>query len=173
MLKYIASEIFEIQVDIQRTFPLNLEFMLKNQESNSFRGPGIYFLYFKHELVYIGFFYDSSIKSDVRTHRWNKELATISMRGKQVVFTQKAFDYHQRCLNYPVFKGEVSKNGVQTSANRLLFVDKNWDSFRTNDFLEDFTFYWFREEKNLNKSKHDLTRLTEELKQFYKPICNK
>jgi len=38
--------------------------------------------------------------------------------------------------------------------------------------LSDFTFYWFREDKNLNRTKKHLERVTKELRDFYKPTCN-
>jgi hypothetical protein len=129
-------------------------------------------MFYKAELIYIGFFYPSQKNSDVRTERMSKEIASITMRGKQVVFTKSAFDAHQNCVNYPIFHGEVSDNGFQTSVKRVEFADENWNSFKTNDFLEDFTFYWFREEKNLNHPRKDLEKLTQELRTFYKPTCN-
>jgi hypothetical protein len=102
----------------------------------------------------------------------NKELLSITMRGKQIGFTQSSFDAHQNCVNYPVFQGEISDNGFLTSTNRVLFADKNWTSFQTNEFLGDFTFYWFKEEKNLNRTRVELEQVTNELRKFYKPTCN-
>jgi hypothetical protein len=52
------------------------------------------------------------------------------------------------------------------------FADKNWNVFKTNDFLNDFDFYWFREDKNLNRTREELEKLTQELRKFYKPTCN-
>ena len=63
-------------------------------------------------------------------------------------------------------------NGFQTSCKRVEFADKNWRSFKTNNFLKDFTFYWFREDKNLNRTREELEKLTQELRKFYKPTCN-
>jgi hypothetical protein len=170
--KYNAADIFEIQVDPNGVFPLNLEFKLNDNPHPDFQGPGMFFMYYKAELVYIGFFYPSDKNSDVRKERMNKEIASITMRGKQVVFSQSAFNAHQNCVNYPVFQGQISDNGFQTSVKRVEFADKNWNTFKTDHFLKDFDFYWFKEEKNLNRTREELEKLTQELRTFYKPTCN-
>ena len=170
--EYSADEIFELSVDSKAVFPLNLEFEIKDKKSPNIPGPGLYFLYFKDELVYIGFFYPDGDKRDARIERMKKEIVTISMRGREVVFTQTASDSHKQCVNYPIFQGEISQNGFQTSVNRVNFADKNWDDFKTNNFLCDFSFYWFPEEKNLGRTRNELADLTNQLRKFYKPTCN-
>lgn len=170
--QFSANELFDLIVDTNAVFPLNLEFVVKDKKSKDFSGPGIYFLYYKEELVYIGYFFPNEQTRDVRNERMNKELLSITMRGKQIGFTQSSFDAHQNCVNYPVFQGEISDNGFLTSTNRVLFADKNWTSFQTNEFLGDFTFYWFKEEKNLNRTREELKEVTNQLREFYKPTCN-
>lgn len=170
--KFKADELFDLSVDTNAVFPLNLEFVVKDKKSKDFSGPGIYFLYFKEELVYIGYFFPNEQTRDVRNERMNKELLSITMRGKQIGFTQSSFDAHQNCVNYPIFQGEISQNGFQTSVKRINFVDKNWNNFKTNDFLKHFIFYWFPEEKNLERSREELEQVTNELRKFYKPTCN-
>jgi hypothetical protein len=170
--KFKADEIFDLIVDTNAVFPLNLDFVLKDKKSQDFSGPGIYFLYYKEELVYIGYFFPNEQTRDVRYERMNKEIASISMRGREVVFSQNAFDAHQQCSKYPIFQGEISVNGFQTSVKRIEFADENWNSFQAIDFLCDFTFYWFKEEKNLNRSREELEHVTKQLRKFYKPTCN-
>lgn len=170
--KFKADELFDFIVDTNAVFPLNLEFDLMDKKPMDFSGPGIYFLYYKEELVYIGYFHSSKLSNDVRTQRWNKELESLTMRGHQIVFTQSASTAHQNCVNYPVFQGKINDNGFLTSVNRVLFADKNWTSFQTNDFLGDFTFYWFKEEKGLNRTREELEQVTNQLREFYKPTCN-
>ncbi len=167
-----ADELFDISADANAAFPLNLEFLRNPKFPISLSGPGIYFLYHKVELVYIGFFYPDGDKRDARMERMKKEIATISMRGRKVVFTQDAFEAHQKCINYPIFQGEISQNGFQTSVNRVNFADKNWKDFKTNNFLCDFSFYWFPEEKDLGRTREELLDLTNQLRNFYKPTCN-
>ena len=170
--KFNADDLFVLIENKQSAFPLNLEFVVKDKKSKGFSGPGIYFLYNKDELIYIGFFYPDGDERDARMERMKKEIATISMRGREVVFTQTAFDAHQQCVNYPIFQGEISQNGFQTSVKRINFVDKNWNDFKTNDFLKHFIFYWFPEEKNLERSREELKKVTNQLRKFYKPTCN-
>ena len=105
LAKYNASDIFEFHVDPKGVFPLNLEFKVNDHPNPDFQGPGLFFMYYKAELVYIGFFYPSEKNSDVRKERMKKEVASITMRGKQVVFSQSAFVAHQNCVIYPVYQG--------------------------------------------------------------------
>lgn len=170
--KFNAGELFKIIVDSSAIFPLNLDFTLQGKSSMNFPGQGIYFLYFKDELVYIGYFDPSEPNRDVKMERMSKELATITMRGLQVVFTQSSSVAHQQSVNYPIFQGNISDNGFQTSVNRVNFADNHWDTFKSNDFLCHFTFYWFPEEKNLGNTRDELEHVTNQLRKFYKPTCN-
>lgn len=169
---YIAANIFQIEKDSSCIFPLNLVVKLKDSKSEKLSGPGIYFLYYKSELVYIGYYFKSKGVDDVRTQRWIKELATISMRGKQVVFSKNAANAHTNCLQYPKYIGEISDNGFQTSAKRVVFADQHWKEFRNDEFLDHFNFYWFPEEKGMGRSKEELKEVTKTLRKFYEPLCN-
>jgi hypothetical protein len=167
-----TEDIFRISIDSNSVFPLNLSFELTDDSQPAFQGPGIYFMYYKTEFVYIGFFYPSQKNRDVRKERMLKEIAAITMRGNQIVFTQKAFLAHQQCLNYPIFQGVIGDNGFQTSKNRLEFADKNWNEFQNNEFLKDFSFYWFKKDKTLGRTRDELEKVTKQLINFYKPTCN-
>lgn len=168
-----AEDLFRITIDSNSVFPLNLSFELTDDSQPAFQGPGIYFMYYKTELVYIGFFYPSQKNRDVRKERMLKEIATITMRSNQVVFTKNAFNAYQQCVNYPIFQGEIGDNGFQTSKNRVEFADKNWNEFQKNEFLKDFSFYWFKEDKKLDKTRDELKKVTKQLINFYKPTCNR
>ena len=168
-----ANDIFRITIDSNSVFPLNLSFELTDDSQPSFQGPGIYFMYYKTELVYIGFFYPSQKNRDVRKERMLKEIATITMRGNKVVFSNNAFNAHQQCVNYPIYQGEISDNGFQTSKNRVEFTDKNWSEFQNNEFLNGFSFYWIKEDKNIGRTREELEQLTNQLREFYKPTCNR
>jgi hypothetical protein len=169
---YIAANIFQTEKDLNGIHPIDLKFKLIDPGSESLKGPGIYFLYFKTELVYIGYYFKGSGLDDVRTQRWIKELATISMRGKRVVFSKNAANAHTNCLQYPKYVGEISDNGFETSAKRVVFADKHWKEFQSNDFLDHFNFYWFPEEKGMGRTKKELKDITKILRKFYKPLCN-
>jgi hypothetical protein len=166
-----AEEHFNIIVDSQQPFPLNLSFELSQDLHSDFQGPGIFFLYYKTELIYIGFFYPSQKNRDVRKERMNKELATITMRGKQITMnptSNKAFDLSVHLKNIP----RRPKGDFLTSRNRVRFADKNWSEFQNDNFLKDFEFYWFKEVKKLGRTRIELKAVTNQLINFYKPTCN-
>jgi hypothetical protein len=166
-----ADELFQIKVDGNAVFPLNLSYEVPSNSLPEFQGPGIFFMYYKTELVYIGFFYPSQKGRDVRKERMNKELATISMRGSQVTMnptSNTALDRSRNLQKAP----RKPKGDFVTSKKRVEFADKNWNEFKTNDFLEDFKFYWFKEDKKLGRTRDDLKALSKHLINFYKPTCN-
>jgi hypothetical protein len=129
-----AGNHFKLTVDLQKIFPLNLKFEVIGDSLPEFQGPGIFFMHYKSELVYIGYFFSEGDERDARKERMKKEIATISMRSSDVVFSQNAFNAHQQCVSYPIFQGEISDNGFQTSGKRVEFADKNWNS----DFIKAF-----------------------------------
>jgi hypothetical protein len=169
--EYSADEIFELSVDSKAVFPLNLEFEIKDKKCTDFCGPGMFFMYFKDELLYIGYFHSSKQDNDVRSQRWRKELATITMRGKWITVNpkaDKALDNSTHLTQAP----RRPKGDFLTSKKRVEFADKNWNSLNSNYFLCDFIFYWFPEEKGLNRTKKQLKAVTNQLREFYKPTCN-
>ncbi len=166
-----AEEHFQLNVDLQQTFPLNLSFELSDYLRPEFQGPGIYFMYYKTELIYIGFFYPSQKNRDVRKERMNKELAGITMRGKQVTMnatSNRALDKSVHLQNIP----RRPQGDFLTSPKRVRFADKNWGEFQHDNFLKDFSFYWFKEDKKLGRTKDELKAVTKQLINFYKPTCN-
>jgi hypothetical protein len=168
---YNASNLFDLEIKNQSPFPLNIDYVVKDNIPGQFTGPGIYFMYYKKELVYIGSFFCSTQNNDVREQRWKKELATITMRGIQVTMNDASNIALDRSYNLSQIDRRP-KGDFLTSKNRVEFADSNWDEFKHLRFLSDFTFYWFREDKNLNRTKKHLERVTKELRDFYKPTCN-
>lgn len=165
-----AEEHFNIIVDSQQTFALNLSFQLSQDLHPDFQGPGIYFMYYKTELIYIGFFYPSQKNRDVRKERMNKEVATITMRGKQVTMnatSNRASDQSAHLQNVP----RRPQGDFLTSPKRVRFADKNWGEFQNDKFLKDFSFYWFKEDKKLGRTRDELHAVTNHLINFYKPTC--
>jgi len=128
-------------------------------------------MYYKTELVYIGFFYPGQKNRDVRKERMIKELATITMRGKQVtmnVTSNIALDQSVHLQNIP----RRPQGDFLTSPKRVRFADKNWSEFQNDNFLKDFSFYWFKEDKKLGRTRDELKAVTKQLINFYKPTCN-
>ncbi len=169
--KFNADELFKIVVDSSAIFPLNLDFTLQGKSSMNFPGQGIYYLYFKDELVYIGYFDPSEPNRDVKMERMSKELATITMRGRQVTMNEASNTALDKSLNLNTIPRKPQGDFL-TSRKRVEFADTNWGDFKTNDFLCHFTFYWFPEEKNLGNTRDELEHVINQLRKFYKPTCN-
>jgi hypothetical protein len=169
--KFNAGELFKIVVDSSAAFPLNLDFTLQGKSLMNFPGQGIYFLYFKEELVYIGYFDPSEPNRDVKMERMKKELATITMRGIQVTMNEASNTALDNSLNLKSMPRKPQGDFL-TSRKRVGFADNHWDTFKSNDFLSHFTFYWFPEEKNLGNTRDELEHVTIQLRKFYKPTCN-
>jgi len=171
MKTYLASEIFAEK--IKTTDPqniLNTEFLLESN-TDSFDGSGIFFMYYEKELVYIGYFFGSK-KHDVRIHRWTKEMETISMRGHRVGFNEVSFRELQKSKNIHINKPKIKDTGCVTSKKRIQFADKNWDVLSQNptNWLHKFSFTWVP--NKATKTKKELEKLTNTLRDFYKPSCN-
>ena len=168
---FSADSLFSISQDTACTFPLNLDFTLNHAKESRFSGPGIYFMYYYEELIYIGSFFPSGKNRDVRFERFNKELETITMRGKHVTFNNASIKALQQSTNLksliPKLKGDF-----QTAKKRVEFADKHWKELQTNDFLKAFTFYWFKKENGSRVDSKSLTHLKNQLIKFYKPTCN-
>jgi hypothetical protein len=101
----------------------------------------------------------------------NKEVATITMRGKQITMnatSNRALDQSANLQNIP----RRPQGDFLTSPKRVRFADKNWGEFQNDKFLKDFTFYWFKENKKLGRTKKELQAVTKQLINFYKPTCN-
>jgi hypothetical protein len=133
-----ADEFFKTEVNANASFPLNLSFEVPCDSLPEFQSPGNFFMYYKTELVYIGFFYPGQKNRDVRKERMIKELATITMRGKQVtmnVTSNIALDQSVHLQNIP----RRPQGDFLTSPKRVRFADKNWSEFQNDNFLKDFS----------------------------------
>ena len=49
--KFNADDLFVLIEDLSQTFPLNLKCEIKDKRCPDFCGPGMYFMYYKDELV--------------------------------------------------------------------------------------------------------------------------
>jgi len=172
---FVASDLFNVSVS--GVYPSEIIFSLKNQyvNENRLRGPGIYFLYFKEELVYIGFYSGSKKINNVASERFVKELETISMRGIHVSFNKTSLQTLNSCslLSSSFQNPRHGDNGCLTSKKRIIFAEKNWIELSQNpqNWLSDFAFHW-HQKSSVNKTKIEIDLLTKYLKQFYKPTSN-
>ena len=171
MKTYLAAELFLEKLHTNDPLNiLNTEFLLTSH-TDSFDGPGLYFMYYEKELVYIGYFFGSK-KEDVRKERWTKELETISMRGQRVGFNEASFRELQKSKNIHINNPKIKDTGCLTSRKRILFADKNWNvlSQHPKNWLSKFSFTWVP--NKATRTKKELEKLTKTLREFYKPSCN-
>ncbi len=171
MKTYLASDLFLDKIDINnQSNLLNTEFLLTSH-TDSFDEPGLYFMYYEKELVYIGYFFGSK-KEDVRKERWSKELETISMRGHRVGFNESSFRELQKSKNIHINKPKIKDTGCVTSKKRIQFADKNWGVLSQNptNWIHKFSFTWVP--NKATRTKKELEKLTKTLREFYKPTCN-
>lgn len=166
-----ASELFSVNLD-QSRYPLNIEFeIIPIANEEVFKNPGIFTLFYRGELIYIGY---SNNSDDIRTTRFVRQLQTITMRGLNVQFNQKSKNTIRESVN---LRNDFNENVLSsenqldfvTSKNRILFADRHWDEFSRldNPILQHFEFVWYVITGNENRSE-----ITANLKREYKPRCN-
>ena len=160
-----ASELFEIKTTDNQAFPLNLEFETTNFSKETFETPGIFFLTYRDELIYIG----HADKQDA-IERIKRQLETITLRGNHVGFNElsKQTIEQSKILNSHFSSSVLEKStGFMTSEKRILFAENHWNDFSIldNSMLNRFKIYWFPNDENLaSKCKN--------LKDKLKPRCN-
>ena len=174
-------------------YPFNLNFKInKGVDKDKFKGPAIYVIEFKGEVIYIGKYRpeDRSLISS----RWVKHIMTFTNRGyrvggsalKKLVLEENDFAIFKQNKKffediYRYFKTGENENrfkdtGVVTSFNRLRFADK-YSKFNSHKVdISDFTFNCFTlsgDEKNLSKRKELVSNIEQILLCKYMPKCNK
>ena len=177
-------------------YPFNLDFNInKGVVKDKFKGPAIYVIEFKGEVIYIGK-YRPEDKSLISS-RWVKHIMTFTNRGYRVggsafkkllleenkfsIFKQKNKKFFEDIYCY--FKTEKNKNrfedtGIVTSFNRLKFAHKypEFNSHTHKVDISDFTFNCFSlsgDETNLSKRKELVSIIEKILLCKYMPKCNK
>ena len=154
-------------------FPRNLEFysVVDNPE---FRQSGIFSLYHRGELIYIGF---TNNKQDVIAERVVRQIATITLRDHRIQFSLSAA---KNLKQEPVLNAHVNgtelvtgNDDFQTSVNRVSYAAYHWDEFTNLDktILGRFEFEWFPNPSLGNYP--DIEALCNELKKKFKPRCNR
>lgn len=163
-----AADIF----DIKNTTPMygmpsfsNLEFSRKISE---IKGCGIYLIFYKQKLIYIGKFRGSksnAFEGSIFSARWNRHLQTLTLRGNKISITQNIINER---LNETLFNKlrqcdpqVLSKDkGFIVPSNRLKFANLYWETFQQNkyDWLNDFEFSYvqFNPEKWQNYNTNQL-----------------
>jgi hypothetical protein len=171
MLK--LTDYIDYTVVKDRQFPKNLEFFCIDQDSK-FEKPGIFYLYFRGELIYIGF---TNNNQHVIQQRIIRQIATITLRDHRIVFTKQAPKtlYGNQVLNtyFTSPKPVIGRKDFVTSVNRIAFAAYHWDEFKNlnKETLGRFEFEWHPNPKL--GAKPNIEALCNELKKKFKPRCNK
>ena len=159
-----ADELFQISIDENAVFPLNLEFIIKDSNKKELQGSGIYFMTYKGELIYIGF----ADKQDALL-RMKMQLEGVTLRGKNVAFRKNSVDVirNSNILKHFFNPSMLRENGYETTPKRILFAENHWRDFAFLDdyMLKNFAFDWFPIEK-------DIKEKCRRLKNKFRPRCN-
>ena len=136
---YLASDLFNLTVN--GNCPLDCEFIAKKPIPIDLISPGVYMMFYKHEIIYIGL--ADKQKSIVR---FEKQLSTITMRGKPISFNDECMNVIQSSNSLSSRFPHINQSnlGFETSINKIAFSDKNWDSFSqlNKDILGLFVFVY-------------------------------
>ena len=166
-----ADELFRLQVNENKQFPLNLEFScFPIEDEEIFHNKGVFALYYREELIYIGY---SNNTDDIRTTRFVRQLQSITFRGEFVQLNNTCINLIPTLVNISkdFTNNSVTPIGIDyvTSVNRLKFAEAHWDEFShlENGFLKFFKFEWYVIDENEN-----LKDIANKLKQKYQPRCN-
>jgi hypothetical protein len=176
---FLALDIFKI-VEVSNPFPLNLKFILKdNQPNPEFSKPIIYSILVDGKIIYIGYSYEDKQK-DIRKSRWTKQLETILFRGYRVGLNKKSYLEFEKSLKHKLIKHKVDsikiqKTDVMTSLNRIIFASKYWNEIeklnsKNDTFLNRISFQI--EDSSGLSSRKDFEHKAKELIKQRKPCCN-
>jgi hypothetical protein len=163
--KFKADEIFDLSVNTNAVFPLNLELVPKKNLASKLNNSGIYFLTYKDELIYIGY----AVKEDAIS-RMKKQLEGITLRGKNLVFNDLCQETIQKSNILNSFFSDAilaQKKSVETSPKRIFFAENHWKDFAFLDqyILSNFVFHWFPMDS-------DIKEKCAQLKKQLLPRCN-
>ncbi len=189
------SDIISVQEKQNKHYPLNLKFGNKASVENKkqIAGPGIYLFSFKGEVIYLGKY--QKIGGKILNDRWTRHFETITLRGQRVGFgginnPEKRMKKignalisgrlleEIKIIREKNSNGKFKDTGCNTSINRLIFANKNWDFFsKLNDesILSDFsiTFLRISESFTMEKAKILTTAIEKAALSAIHPQCNK
>jgi hypothetical protein len=155
-------------------FPCNLEFeSIASASAAEYKKPGIFFLFYRGELIYIGY---TDNNQDVIAERVVRQLATITLRDHRIQFTSAAInalrgnEIFNTYFNLPA--PVIANKDFVTSVNRVKYAAQHWDEFKNfnAETLSRFEMEWY---PNPDLKGHgSVEELCQQLKDHYKPRCN-
>jgi hypothetical protein len=177
---FAANSLFNVEKKNKTTFrkehritefPFDLCFRIIADKSEIFQGPGIYWITFKAELIYIGSY--SSALPNLISDRWVKHIQTFTNRGYRLGFnaiTKKELIPNELKCFFDRDKYRYSDTGTVTSLERLSFASRNFDEFKLsngNEIIKNFHFYYCQ----LDSAKL-AKKIESGLIEILRPICN-
>jgi len=174
----------------------NLEFRYNRRDTHALAGGGVYAVYYRGELLYVGLFTgDAGIPfaSNVAAKRFYKHLEALTLRGRTIGFSAKNYDRtialdRPSCPLIGILKGTLLPRGngaVKTYPCKVEFACDNWDAFSQiehgNTALDEFTFVYGRigpEQFNQDKVityqqvKNYLGVIEDDIIHQHRPRCN-
>ncbi len=173
----------------------NLAFRYKKHAVEALKGGGIYAVFYRGELLYIGIYTGDGkapFEGNVAEQRFWKHLEALTLRGRSVGFTDQNYDLaiglaagRPNCPLIRILEGTKVPRGngsVKTYPCKVEFASDNWDAFKcieTNSALCEFTFTYGRvEAEDFNSSinyqdvKNYLGAIENELLASLNPRCN-
>jgi hypothetical protein len=141
--------------------------------TEEFKNPGIFFFYYRGELIYIGF---TNNHQDVIAERVVRQLAAITLRDHRIQFTKAALDelrgknVFNTYFNLPT--PVVANVDFVTSVNRVKYAAQHWDEFKkfNSETLSRFEIDWYPNPDL--KGCNSIEALCQLLKNQNKPRCN-
>jgi hypothetical protein len=177
---YKIEKLFNPTTVNEGDYPLNISLRLVDINKNTVKGPGIYLIGFKNELIYVGKF-ESKNKGDVRAVRIRRHLEGITLRGSQCGFNKecsnfvlrekKLFRILNKSNKYSQRIEENKKTGAMTSPNKLRFALDNMESFMSkniSDIFKDFQIAYVP-----LKQSNKIVVIEKEMILLFNPKCNK
>ncbi len=152
-------------------FPFNLKFKIIVDRSEEFQGPGIYWVTYEGNLIYIGSY--SSEKPNIVHDRWVKHIQTFTNRGCRLGFgalTKKERIPPKLKVFYDRDGYRYCDTGTVTSPERLAFANENFDSFKAHNdtrLIKNFDFHYVRIDTPVVTKTVEACLIAE-----FNPICN-
>ena len=172
----------------------NLDFRYNQRDAGALAGGGIYAIYYKGKLLYIGLFTgDKGIPfvSNVASRRFYKHLEALTLRGRNIGFSRKNYDkvvalHRPDCSLMQSLKGTLvprGNGGVKTYLGKVEFASDNWNLFSRiecdRSVLDGFTFVYgrigpnhFHQNITYQQVKNYINVIEDDLILKHDPLCN-
>jgi hypothetical protein len=177
---YKIEELFNPTAVNEGDYPLNISLRLVDLNKDNVKGPGIYLIGFKKELIYVGKF-ESKNKGDVRADRIRRHLEGMTLRGSQCGFNKECSNFvlnekkMLRILNksdkFAQRIVENKKTGAMTSPNKLRLALDNMESFMNKNISDIFKDFQIAYVPFKQSNKVDV--IEKEMILLFNPKCNK